>query len=189
MSIRITGGVLRGRLLRSPRGEAVRPTSSLVREALFSILGQRLEGLAVLDLFAGAGTLGIEAVSRGAGRVVFVDRDRRTAALLGVNAALLDGLAEVEILAMDVGRALLLLGRRGDPFDLVFLDPPYRREAAAACLDQLAASPATLVAEDVRIVAETDVDDELPATRPGLVLLRRRVYGQTALTLYAKEAR
>ncbi len=189
MGIRVTGGVLRGRALGSPKGAAVRPTAARVREALFSILGQRLDGWSVLDLFAGAGTLGVEAGSRGASPVVFVERDRRTAALLQRNVALLDGWSEAEVLVCDVRRALGLLARRGQAFDLVLLDPPYRRGAAAACLQELAGSAATLIAQDGRIVAETEVDDELPASLPGLVLLQRRVYGQTALMFYAREPR
>lgn len=189
MGIRISGGALRGRVLKSPKGEAVRPTAARVREALFSVLGQGLHGMAVLDLFAGVGTLGIEAASRGASDVIFVERDRRTSGLLQANAELLDGLASTEILTMDVGRALSLLARRADPFDLVFLDPPYRRGLSASCLNELATRAATLIAEHGRIVAETDVEDELPAPLPGLTLLQRRTYRQTALTLYAREAR
>ena len=189
MSIRISGGELRGRLIKSPRGDGVRPTASRVREALFSVLGQRLDGLEVLDLFAGAGTLAIEAASRGASRLVCVERDRRTAALLRGNLGLLDGLCEAEVLTTDVRRALSLLARRGDRFDLVLMDPPYGRSEAAGCLDELSSSAASLIAPDGRIVAETDVDDLLPAALPGLVQQQRRVYGQTALTIYAREAR
>ena len=189
MGIKITGGELRSRRLRSPKGTDVRPTAARVREALFSVLGQRLDGLSVLDLFAGAGTLGIEAVSRGADRVVFVDRDRASARLLKENAELVCGLAEVEILTMDVHRALGLLARRGDRFDLVFLDPPYRTTDALRTVEELGRSPATLIAEGGRVVAETDVEDEVAPSLGELVEVQRRVYGQTAITLYAKENR
>ena len=180
---------MRSRQLKSPRGAAVRPTSGRVREALFSILGQDLRGLSVLDLFAGAGTLGVEAASRGAERVVFVERDRGTAGLLRENAGILAGVAEVEVLTMDALRALPMLCRRGDRFDLVFLDPPYGQGLAASCLQELARIPTSLIAEEGRIVAETDVRDELPFTLEGLIQAGRRVYGQTAITLYTTEAR
>jgi 16S rRNA (guanine966-N2)-methyltransferase len=187
MSIRISSGSLRSRLLKSPRGVAVRPTSGRVREALFSILGQRLDGLTVLDLFAGAGTLGVEAASRGASRLVAVERDRATSKLLAQNLEILSDLAETEVLAMDTLRALPLLAHRGDRFDLVFLDPPYGKGLAARCLEELALISATLIADGGRIVAETEVHDELPSTLEGLVLVQRRVYGPTALTLYSRE--
>ncbi|HCP47621.1 MAG TPA: 16S rRNA (guanine(966)-N(2))-methyltransferase RsmD, partial [Deltaproteobacteria bacterium] len=123
--LQVTGGSLRGRRLKIAPGESIRPTASRVREALFSILGQRLDGRRVLDLYAGAGTLGIEAASRGADDVVFVEVDGSHVELLRHNARLLDGVASHRILGLDVQRAIQRLRSEGGGFDLVFLDAPY----------------------------------------------------------------
>lgn len=167
----------------------MRPTASRVREALFSILGQRLGGMRALDLFAGAGTLGIEAASRGATSVVFVEHDRQVARLLGESATLLCGVATSEILVMDALAAIGLLARRGQQFDVIFLDPPYGQGLARTAIETLTADAATLLAQGGRIVAETDVREELPAEPGGVVLpAPRRLYGRTALTVFERTA-
>lgn len=182
MSLRVTGGALRGRRLKSPAGRDVRPTSSRVREALFSILGQQLDGLRVLDLFAGAGTLGLEAASRGAEHVVFVEQDRAHAQLIESNAeAALDGLCGWRLLRRDA-RAALPAASADGPFDLVFLDPPYQAGLAVVTLEAIAL--ARLLSDGARVVVECDHKLELPDAVGGLVLDQRRLYGTTALTLF-----
>lgn len=123
--MRLTGGQSRGRRLKRPRAAGLRPTSSRVREALFDILGPRIEGACVLDLYAGTGAVGIEALSRGARRAVFVERDKSAARLIRENLALLgrDGAAEIVVLPVEASLAALTL--RAERFDVVFLDPPY----------------------------------------------------------------
>jgi 16S rRNA (guanine966-N2)-methyltransferase len=188
MTLRLTGGVLRSRKLRPPRGDGVRPTTSKVREALFSILGQNTDGWRVLDLFAGAGTLGLEAASRGAVDVVFVERDRTVVRLLESNAELLDGLATHRILGMDALRAIDRLAGESGSFDLVLLDPPYRTDLARRALERLGAAPG-LLSDGCRIVVESDAGQELPDTLGDLATtVDRRTYGQTALTLYTRTA-
>lgn len=188
MALRVTGGRLRGRGLGSPRGSAVRPTSSRVRESLFSILGQDLTGRRVLDLFAGAGTLGVEAASRGAARITFVEKDRVHARSIEDNATLLLDVAEHQVLVMDAARALRMLERNGQRFDLVFLDPPYGKGLAQATLEQLAAASPALLEERAQVVVETDGSEELPESTGTLVLEgRERTYGSTRLTIYREE--
>ncbi|MEO7446969.1 MAG: 16S rRNA (guanine(966)-N(2))-methyltransferase RsmD, partial [Humibacillus sp.] len=122
---RIIGGTARGRRLTTPRGDATRPTSDRVREALFSALESQLgslTGLRFLDLYAGSGAVGLEAVSRGAGEVTSVEADRRTARIVQGNADAL-GFGQVEVLAQKVGRVLSQHPRAS--YDVVFLDPPY----------------------------------------------------------------
>jgi len=156
-----------------------------VRESLFSILGQDLSGLRVLDLFAGAGTLGVEAGSRGAATVTFVEKDRRHAATVSTNATLLEGLSEVSVLVMTAERALGLLERQGDRFDLVFLDPPYGAGLAQVTLDQISARAEAILGKEGQVVVETDVSDALPETVGCLVQDgRQRNYGSTRLTFY-----
>ncbi len=132
--VRIIGGRWRSRVIRFPSAAQLRPTPDRVRETLFNWLGQRLDGLACLDLFAGSGALGFEALSRGAARVVMVESDRVVAAALRESATLLDATG-AEIMT---GDAIAFLGRGADRFDVVFLDPPYSSDLAARAMERLA---------------------------------------------------
>lgn len=181
MTLRVTGGSLKGRKLSAPRTDAVRPTASKVRESMFSILGGA-HGDRVLDLFAGAGTLGIEAASRGAERVIFVESDRDHARLLGKNVALLDGVAEASILRMDARQAPRRLTGRGDLFSLVFVDPPYDSGLALEMLEALEAS--TVLDDNGVIVVECGAMESLPAEVGGLHRADERRYGGTTLSFY-----
>lgn len=178
---RLVGGTAGGRRLRTPPGEATRPTSERVREAMFSSLEAALgglEGCRVLDLYAGSGALGLEALSRGAAALTSVEADRRTARLIERNA--LDvGLAEgIEVLALPVAR--VLAGSPGAPYDLVLADPPYPlgEDELAEALTLLARS---WLAEEAVVVVERSSRSPEPTWPPGLVPLRRRRYGETAL--------
>ena len=131
--VRIVGGQWRGRRIAVPARAGVRPTPDRVRETLFTWLGQRLDGAACLDLFAGSGALGFEAASRGAARVVMVEADRASAAALQKSREQL-GAAAVEIVP---GDAFAFLARGGERFDVVFLDPPFRQNALPALLAAL----------------------------------------------------
>lgn len=122
--LRIVGGEWRRRVLAFPDAEGLRPTPDRVRETLFNWLGQDLSGLACLDLFAGSGALGLEAASRGAGKVVLVERAPRVADALDSNIRLLQGAGRVELLRQD---ALKFASSSSRAFDVVFLDPPYRQ--------------------------------------------------------------
>lgn len=132
--VRIVGGAFRGRRIDVPAGAEVRPTPDRVRETLFNWLGQRLDGARCLDLFAGSGALGFEAVSRGAARVVMVERDRTALAALRRTRELL-GAAATEIVAGDADE---YLARSGERFDVVFLDPPFGQNADTSLLGRLA---------------------------------------------------
>lgn len=182
--MRVTGGVLRGRVLRVPRGQGVRPTGAKLREAVFSILGQRLPGAAVLDLFAGAGTLGIEAVSRGATKLVIVERHRGHAATLRRNLELAAPHCEHELLQQSAERALKTLQRRGERFDLVFIDPPYGQELASWALQEL--SSQGLLLPSATMVVETGRGEHLPDPAGDWGAEQRRIYGQTELAFYRR---
>ena len=132
-TLRIVGGKFRSRRLRVLLRPGLRPTPDRVRETLFNWLGQDLAGLACLDLYAGSGALGFEAASRGAARVVMVEKDRAARAALQRSRAAL-GAAEVEIVA---GDAAAFLARGEERFDVVFLDPPFRQNAVPAILGSL----------------------------------------------------
>jgi 16S rRNA (guanine(966)-N(2))-methyltransferase RsmD len=185
--VRVIGGTARGRRLAAPRGERVRPTADRVKEALFSILTSllgNLEGLRVLDIFAGTGNLGIEALSRGCGEAIFVDSHRESAAVIRQNLTQL-GLADrSRVIVKEAASALQGLDGNTAPFHIIFLDPPYRLGLAEKILVLLATSP--LVAEATIIVVESDSDEELPEGFGPLRQFDRRVYGDTALTFFQK---
>ncbi|MBJ94260.1 MAG: 16S rRNA (guanine(966)-N(2))-methyltransferase RsmD [Rickettsiales bacterium] len=180
----VTGGVLRGRHLARPHGATVRPTAARVREALFSILGQRLDGQRVLDLFAGTGTMGVEAVSRGAGEVVFVDSCRDHVRLIEANLQLLDGLAVSQVVCRDAVVALTSLAERQAPFDLVFIDPPYGTGLAERCLEAISPVAEKLLAQGSVLVVESDGREQLPDELGSWRSVDRRNYGQTRLDIY-----
>ena len=146
--LRIVGGAWRSRRLPVAGVPGLRPTPDRVRETVFNWLGQTLDGWAVLDLFAGSGALGLEAASRGAGRVDLVERDRRAAQALCDSVAELDA-ANVEI---HCGDALKFAASNGRRYDLVFLDPPYK----LGLIDQVAAHLDSLVAEDGWLYVEAE---------------------------------
>lgn len=131
--VRIIGGQWRSRVVKFPALPTLRPTPDRVRETLFNWLGQRLDGLACLDLFAGSGALGFEALSRGAARVVMVERDREVANALRASGEEL-GARGLEVLHAE---ALAFLGRDKEAFDVVFLDPPYASDLANRALERL----------------------------------------------------
>ena len=132
--VRIIAGKWRSRIVKFPAAAQLRPTPDRVRETLFNWLGQRLDGLACLDLFAGSGALGFEASSRGAARVVMVERDRAVARALRDSAEALAA-EGVQVVESD---ALAYLARAGERFDLAFVDPPYASGLAAQVLERLA---------------------------------------------------
>lgn len=180
---RVTGGVLRGRRLGVPRGDAARPTTDRVREALFSALGS-VEGARVLDLYAGSGALGIEALSRGAQSALFVERASRHAAVIRANLAQLDLREQGQVLSMPVERALRLLAERG-PFDLLFADPPYAISAKLTkLLERLGEAE---LSPQARLVIEHAAADEAPQLSQ-LSWLRTRRYGGSALSFYERSA-
>lgn len=173
MTVRVVAGEFKGRRLHAPRGARTRPTADRVREALFSMLGD-VSGARVLDLYAGSGALGIEALSRGAESAVFVERDRRALAALRRN---LDAVgAEAEVRQQDVAR---FLGHPEGTFDLVLCDPPYD-DAPRVAVALFEALPAML-AEDARIVTESDKRKPLVLTQP---LLVERTYGDTRIAIH-----
>lgn len=178
---RIIGGAAGGRRLQTPRGEATRPTSDRVREALFSSIEATagpLDGLRFLDLYAGSGAVGLEAWSRGAGVVTLVEKDRRTASLVRANAQAV-GFPRADVVAGEV--ATVLRRRPPAPYDVVFLDPPY-----AVSDDDVAEVLGLLVEHDwltpgALVVVERSSRGAAPAWPDGLGEDRERKYGETTL--------
>ncbi|MFN3945608.1 MAG: 16S rRNA (guanine(966)-N(2))-methyltransferase RsmD [Allosphingosinicella sp.] len=179
--MRIIAGRWRGRPLAAPPGAATRPTSDRAREGLFSMLQSRLGGfeeLAVLDLFAGTGALGLEALSRGAASCTFIEQDRAAIDALRRNVASLGAEAQAEIRPQD---ATALAGGR---YDLVFLDPPYGSGLGRKALERLVASGALAPGALVSVESAADAEVALP----GLDALAGRRYGKAKITLLRNPA-
>lgn len=181
--MRITGGDWRGRTLRAPKSEATRPTQDRVREALFNLLQTALPGARFLDLYAGSGAVGLEALSRGAATADFIERDRKVFETLRQNLAAF-GVPPDRARLADADAWLRGAIPPNGPWDIVFADPPYRH-AEDLGPEQIAAA---LVARGALVpggylVLETDFrTDALPI--PGFTLLRDREYGKTRLAIH-----
>ena len=176
--MRVVAGRFGGRSLVAPRGRSTRPTSDRVREALFSILGPDcVEGAGVLDLFAGSGALGIEALSRGASDAAFVDSS--PAAVTAIRRNLTAFGAEAEVRRQDALGYLRGASRDARQYDLVFLDPPYRHAGALGI--ELSAALGPVLALDARVVAESDRRTPLELDLP---LLDERRYGDTLIRIH-----
>ena len=182
-TLRITGGEHAGRRLRVP-ARGVRPTAERVREALFSMLVHRgaLVGARVLDVFAGSGALGLEALSRGAASGLFVEESRAVARVLEANVAALGLEARARVVLRDAASALRALAAEGAQFDLCFVDPPYASSLAAEALGLLARGG--LLSSRALLVAESD-RRHAPGPIAGLSLALERRYGDTLISLYA----
>jgi 16S rRNA (guanine966-N2)-methyltransferase len=180
--MRIVAGTARGRRLRAPKGRHVRPTADRVKEAVFSILESResSNGRAVLDLFAGAGTLGIEALSRGAAEAVFVEPAREASDAIHAN--LQAAGFEAEVLVLPADRAIKRLAAAGRRFDRVFIDPPYGEGWIARTL--VALDAAGVVSEGGWIVAEHGRGEETAPVIGRFVREIDRRYGDTHISIY-----
>jgi 16S rRNA (guanine966-N2)-methyltransferase len=180
--LRIVGGALRGRKLDVP-DQGVRPTSERAREAIFDILGSAwTTGAAVLDLYAGTGALGVEALSRGAERADFVERDASVARRLRENLTALGIADHGRVVVADLDRGELPAELRGaGPWNLVFLDPPYAGNGGARWLERLPGLE--WPADGGLVIYEHRSGIELPPP-PGLTLVVERVYGDTAVSIY-----
>ena len=183
-NLRVIAGSYRGRRLHAPRGKATRPTSARVREALFSILGD-LSGSRVLDLYAGSGALGIEALSRGAESVVFVEHDRAALACIRENLAAIGASNHARVLPVRVAAAFSALG--DERFELVFCDPPWDDlDEAARALEKLTAP--RYLADSARVVLEHSARDSSPDVS-GLVAVDHRRWGDTAVSFFEMTGR
>ena len=176
---RITAGSWRGRLIDTPTGQSVRPTTALVRQALFNILGERIVGATILDLFAGAGTVSFEALSRGAERAVIVERDRGLAALIEATARRLGCSDRLCVVPADVVHWLDQQPRELERAGVCYVDAPYRDDVVMRVLELLGNSPVPLV------VCEHHRGRALPTAIGRLHVVRSAVYGSTQLTFFA----
>jgi len=177
-SVRIIAGVARGRKLTVPEGRTIRPTPDRVRQSIFDVLGQFFRGERVLDLYAGSGAMGFEALSRGASRATFVDRDREALRAIETNARKLGWSERVRVVAADAEAHVRGAGRL--EYELVFLDPPYRTTPEPA----LRALAEAGLPDGALVVAEHDSDWQAGEAYGSLRRWDHRRYGTTAVTFF-----
>ncbi|MGZ4031842.1 MAG: 16S rRNA (guanine(966)-N(2))-methyltransferase RsmD [Tumebacillaceae bacterium] len=181
--MRVIAGEHKGRRLKAVPGQNTRPTTDKVKESMFNIIGPYFEGGTALDLFAGTGSLGIEAISRGMEKAVFIDSDHKALSVIRENVMTLGLKDQAEIFKNDAKRALDSLAARGTRFDLVFLDPPYKLTGLyEELITKLQALE--LVNDRAVIVAEHTADLELPEVIGKAVRWRLATYGEISIDFY-----
>lgn len=183
-SVRVISGSAKGRPLKAVPGMGTRPTTDKVKEAIFSMIGPYFAGGSVLDLFAGTGGLGIEALSRGMDKAVFVDADKKSVEIVSTNlqAAKLEDQAVVY--RNDALRALKALGKREAKFDLVFLDPPYKMTAIPELIGSMLEMD--MLANAATIVVEHDSANKFDDRIGDAVRVKHTEYGETAVSIYRR---
>ncbi|GGH16759.1 16S rRNA (guanine(966)-N(2))-methyltransferase RsmD [Paenibacillus segetis] len=180
--MRVISGSARGRTLKAVPGTGTRPTTDKVKEALFSIIGPYFDGGAVLDLFAGTGGLGIEALSRGMDRAVFVDMDFKSLETIRTNLKATKFEEQAEVYKNDAERALKALAKRENTFDLVFLDPPYRLKHGDKLMEQM--DSLDLLEDQATIVLEHESSFDYPDSFGKFRAWRKAEYGEVAISIY-----
>ncbi|MDO8494052.1 MAG: 16S rRNA (guanine(966)-N(2))-methyltransferase RsmD [Deltaproteobacteria bacterium] len=180
--MRIIAGNAKGRRLKSPKGQEIRPVLDQVKEAIFNILWD-VTDFTVLDLFAGTGSMGIEAISRGAQEVVFVDNLPASVRLIRDNLRICQMMEQGKVLKQPVGKAIATLSKQNRSFDLIFVDPPYLKRFVNRTLRKLAESP--LVHEKTIIITEHHPKEPIEESN-GLTLTDQRKYGQTVISFLKK---
>jgi len=185
--MRIIAGSFKSRQLKGTPPPGIRPTSDKLRETVFNVLGDRVRGARFLDAFAGTGAVGIEAISRGADEVTFVDSSRKAAAIIRQYLALLDVRAGFHLLEMEFSRACRTFEREGLTFDIAFLDPPYDREDLyTSALEILGSVP--LLGEGGILVIEHSKREELAESSGHLEKYRTLTQGDSSLSFFRKRA-
>lgn len=180
--MRVISGTAKGRPLKAVPGMGTRPTTDKVKEAVFSMIGPYFDGGHALDLFAGTGGLGIEALSRGVERAVFIDIEKTSIGVIRHNLQATGLEDRAEVYRNEASRAIAALAKREVRFDLVFLDPPYRLKNVDQLMLKL--QEAGLLAPNASVVAEHDAESTYGDTVGALACVRRSVYGETAITVY-----
>lgn len=175
---------MRGRRLRAPRGDRTRPTSGRLKKSLFDVLASKLPGSRVFDLYAGSGSLALEAISRGASSAVLVERNRKACEAIRENVEELGVADRVEIIPTEVSSALSRMKHRGEQFDVVFADPPYRTAAADELLELLGRSE--LVAPGGIVALEHHHKRDLQEQYGCLVRIRVLKAGESCVTLFER---
>ncbi|WP_242847987.1 16S rRNA (guanine(966)-N(2))-methyltransferase RsmD [Inediibacterium massiliense] len=178
-------GSAKGMKLKAPKGQNTRPTTDRVKESLFSMIHSYLVDSFVLDLFSGTGSLGIEALSRGAEAAYFVDNNKMSIQVIKDNIEH-TGYKEISnVFFSDVGKMIKEFGQKEKKFDVIFMDPPYLKDFIIPCIEDI--SIHKILKEEGIIVVEHDIEDLLPDQIQNLTKLKEKKYGNTLITIYSKE--
>ncbi len=180
MGLRIISGNLKGKKLFSPKGVRIRPTADRLRESIFSILSTRVSGSVVLDLFAGTGALGIEALSRGASFAFFIDNDKEALSIIKKNVEICGLSDRIKIAGLNIERTFIDLRGEIPCVNLVFMDPPYNKNLIRPALANLPGSH--LLEKDALLVIEHDILEIVPEDIPGYKIEDQRRYGKTLVS-------
>lgn len=180
--LRVISGTAKSHKLKTLKGDNTRPTSDRVKESLFNIISGYIAGSDVLDLYSGTGSLAIEALSRGANSAVLVDKSRECFSIIKENLMHTKLSDKAQVMNDDAQSALRKLTSAGRKFDLIFLDPPYRRNLVVEALDTIVKND--MLNESGIIVAERDTSDDIPHKIGDLTLVRDQKYGDTVLAFY-----
>ncbi|AZK47839.1 16S rRNA (guanine(966)-N(2))-methyltransferase RsmD [Paenibacillus lentus] len=183
--MRVISGSARGRPLKAVPGIGTRPTTDKVKEALFSMIGPYFEGGHALDLFAGTGGLGIEALSRGMDKAIFVDLDYKSVETVKANLKATGLTEQAEVYKNDAERALKTLAKRGASFDLVFLDPPYRLKHGDKLMERM--DELNLLEDQAVLVLEYESTFDYRDNFGRFKMIRKTDYGETGITIYVYE--
>ncbi|PLS06586.1 16S rRNA (guanine(966)-N(2))-methyltransferase RsmD [Neobacillus cucumis] len=184
--MRVVSGVCKGRPLKAVPGNTTRPTTDKVKEALFNMIGPYFDGGTGLDLFAGSGGLGIEGLSRGLEKVIFVDRESKAIHVIQENLKACKFEEKTEVYRNDADRAVKALIKRGITFDYIFLDPPYKKQQLVSLMEKM--DQQELVKENGIIVCEHSFDVELPQTVGRFNQIKHEKYGIIAVTIYSNSS-
>ena len=184
--MRVITGSLKGRRIQAVRGDYTRPTTDKIKESIYNILGQYFDGGCVLDLFAGSGNLGIEAISRGMSHAVFIDHNIFAIKTIKNNLIHLEIVDKAEVYQYDAFKALHLLAKKQDTFDLIFLDPPYKKTVLSELLDIIITKG--LLNHKGRVVCEFGVGINVVYDEKILKILRCQNYGTTQILILEKVA-
>ncbi len=185
INMRVVSGTCKGHPLKAVPGQTTRPTTDKIKEAIFNIIGPYFDGGVALDLFGGSGGLGIEALSRGMEKAIFVDRDAKAVQVIRQNIESCRLTSQAEVYRNDADRALKALIKRGMMFDLVLLDPPYKQQQLVALMSIL--DQHELLKTNGIIMAEHAVDVVLPEAVGRLVRRKHEEYGSTTVSIYEYE--
>lgn len=183
--MRVVSGKYKGKSLKAVPGNSTRPTTDKVKEAIFNIIGPYFDGGLCLDLFAGSGGLGIEALSRGTDKVIFVDRDGKAIQTIHENLRQCNIENEAEVYRNDANRALKAIVKRELLFDYIFLDPPYAKQQLKELLEMI--DKHRLLKANGIVLCEHSTDVKLPARIAGLVKMKEETYGIITISIFSTE--
>lgn len=180
--MRVVSGICKGRPLKAVPGNTTRPTTDKVKEALFNMIGPYFDGGIGLDLFAGSGGLGLEALSRGLEKVIFIDRESKAIQVIQENIKACKFEDQAEVYRNDAERALKALIKREICFDYIFLDPPYKKQQLVSLMEKM--DKQNLVRTEGIVVCEHSFDIELPKSVGRFNQIKHEKYGMIAVTIY-----